>query len=201
MKHIIFITESKSKFNEITNYIKKKETDIVLIMYKPVVELFEIQSLNRNDIIQHKLIDAYADNKNYIDHYKASNPEIDVYIMVEDTSLCIDKLCGFPGTFIKFYLQCLSLENIVKSNWGSNSQSIVTLGLGKITTNGEIFGREFEGMVEGNIVRPQGENGFGFDPIFHPVDANSTNAEMTMDMKEKFNPRIMAFQKVLDYLG
>lgn len=201
MKHIIFITESKSKFNEITNYIKKKETDIVLIMYKPEKELFEVQSFKRNDIIQHKLIDAYADNKHYTDYYMVSNPEIEVYIMVEDTSLCIDKLGGFPGPFIKFYLQCLSLENIVKSNLGSNSQSIVTLGLGKITTNGEMFERVFEGMVEGNIVRPQGENGFGFDPIFHPVNANATNAEMTMDMKEKFNPRIIAFQKILDYLG
>ena len=52
-----------------------------------------------------------------------------------------------------------------------------------------------------NITRPQSLiNGFGFDPIFRPVNSNKTNAEMSMEEKASYNPRILALQKVLDYL-
>mgnify|MGYP003338841820 CR=1 FL=1 len=55
-------------------------------------------------------------------------------------------------------------------------------------------------LVNGHIVDARGTHGFGFDPIFRPISSDKTNAEMSQEEKAGFNPRILAFQKVLEYL-
>lgn len=37
----------------------------------------------------------------------------------------------------------------------------------------------YEGVVEGHIVRPRGDNNFGFDPVFQPMGSEFTLAEVT----------------------
>ena len=59
----------------------------------------------------------------------------------------------------------------------------------------------FEGQVDGKIVIPAGKNGFGFDSIFMPDNSNKTNAQMSMEEKADFNPRIMAFKKIIEYIS
>jgi inosine triphosphate pyrophosphatase len=213
MKHILFVSENVSKYNEIANYLKKIDnSNISIQMIKPELEIQEIQSLDKNEIIIRKLQDAYSSIKSLINH-QLHNQNIlysneGTWIMVEDTALNIAKMGGFPGTFIKYYLQSLPVNSISHANWGSNATSYVTLGIGRYvfssgndTKNNLLSARVFEGFVEGAIIEPRGENGFGFDPIFRPNGSLTTNAEMSMDEKEKYNPRTIAFQKVLDFLG
>jgi len=203
MKHIKFISENVSKYNEIVNYLKKiNNSNISIQMIKPEYEIQEIQSLDRHEIVLKKLNDALIVSKNNLDVQK------ETWIMVEDTSFFIDKMGGFPGPFIKYYLQSLPLNVISYANWGSNATSYVTLGIGRYTfndiniVNNELLStRVFEGFIEGVIVEPRGKNGFGYDPIFKPNGTHKTNAEMSMDEKELFNPRIIAFQKVLDFIA
>jgi len=213
MKHILFVSENVSKYNEIVNYLKKiNNSNISIQMIKPVLEIQEIQSLDRNEIIIRKLQDAFLSIKSLINH-QLHNQNIlysneGTWIMVEDTSLNIAKMGGFPGTFIKYYLQSLPVNSISHANWGSNATSYVTLGISRYvfssdndTKDNLLSARVFEGFVEGAIIEPRGENGFGFDPIFRPNGSLTTNAEMSMDEKEKYNPRTIAFQKVLDFFG
>lgn len=208
MKHIYFVSENVSKYNEIENYLRKSNLNnsnnlnnsIQLQMIKPEFEIQEIQSLDRQEIVLKKLNDAFIESKNNLDVQK------ETWIMVEDTSLCIDKMGGFPGAFIKYYLQSLPINSISYANWGSNATSYVTLGIGRCVfssdnTSSLISSRVFEGFIEGVIVEPRGKNGFGYDPIFKPSNSLITNAEMSMDEKELFNPRTNAFKKVLDFLG
>lgn len=195
-KTIVFITENVNKFAEIQNYITRNQIPIQLTLYKPLSEINEIQSLDRNHIITQKTIDAYNE---YIKHIPNNMP-VDTWIMTEDTSLTIDKLGGFPGPFIKFYLQSIPLMEISSANWGSGASSIVSLGLAKLCPSYQIIPMVFEGIIPGNIVSIAGNNGFGYDPIFKPAKSNHTIAEMSMDDKEQYNARIAAFQKVVNYL-
>jgi len=201
MKYIKFISENVSKYNEIVNYLKKiNNSNISIQMIKPEYEIQEIQSLDRQEIVLKKLNDAFIESKNNLDVQK------ETWIMVEDTSFFIDKMGGFPGPFIKYYLQSLPINSISYANWGSNATSYVTLGIGRCVftsdnTSSLISSRVFEGFIEGVIVEPRGKNGFGYDPIFKPSNSLITNAEMSMDEKELFNPRTNAFQKVLDFIA
>lgn len=235
MKHIYFVSENVSKYKEIENYLRKSNLNnsnnsnisIQLQMIKPEFEIQEIQSLDRSEIVIKKLQDAFSSVKSLINHQsqnqnhnqnisRDSNGESvgeniggsndETWIMVEDTSLCIDKMGGFPGAFIKYYLQSLPINGISYANWGSNATAYVTLGIGRFVfssdnTSSLLSTRVFEGFIEGVIVEPRGKNGFGYDPIFKPSNSLITNAEMSMDEKELFNPRTNAFKKVLDFLG
>jgi len=200
MKHIIFITENVSKYKEIQNYISKSNANISIQMIKPDFELQEIQSLDRQEIVLKKLRDALSASTSLMNLQHILDSEKETWIMVEDTSLCIEKLGGFPGPFIKYYLQSLSLSVISNANWGSKVSSYVSLAIGRYSANNELITRSFENSIEGLIVEPRGTNGFGYDAIFRPEESKNTNAEMTMDEKEKFNPRTKAFQKVIDFL-
>ena len=59
------------------------------------------------------------------------------------------------------------------------------------------------GVVEGVIIgEPRGDGGFGYDPVFVPVDGDgSTFAEMGDDAKNAISHRGRAFRALKDALG
>lgn len=59
----------------------------------------------------------------------------------------------------------------------------------------------FKGKIEGNIVPPQGNNGFGFDAIFQPKGLNKTFAQLSEVEKNKISHRGKAMNAFLDSLG
>ena len=64
-------------------------------------------------------------------------------------------------------------------------------------------GREylFEGIVKGEIIyTPQGEKGFGYDPIFVPEKYTITFAQKSLYEKNKISHRSRAFQKLVQFL-
>jgi non-canonical purine NTP pyrophosphatase (RdgB/HAM1 family) len=205
MRNIIFISENVNKFKELEHYLLISEFNnfIKIQMIKPDNDLLEIQSMNRHEIIKHKLEDAFTCNKLFINsqHFSEMENNIETWIMVEDTSFEIEFMGGFPGPFVKYYLQSIPLIKISNSNLGSNAHSYVNLAIGRLTQYNEIVSVCFEGSIEGNISEPKGNNGFGFDPIFRPKGTNFTNAEMSMEQKEKYNPRTIAFKQVLEFLS
>lgn len=61
----------------------------------------------------------------------------------------------------------------------------------------------FEGIVEGNILtRPVGEGGFGYDPVFAPLEANGLAfAQMSAEAKNAISHRGRATMKLAEYLS
>ena len=122
----------------------------------------------------------------------------------EDTGLEIVALNGAPGVKSARYAG----EN-------SNAQANIDLVLSKIA---DIENRTaqfktvicliwenqtyyFEGVCKGQILsNMQGENGFGYDPIFVPDGATKSFANMTMDEKNTFSHRKKAVMQLFDFL-
>jgi XTP/dITP diphosphohydrolase len=60
----------------------------------------------------------------------------------------------------------------------------------------------FEGICKGQILNNmQGENGFGYDPIFVPDGASKSFANMTMDEKNQYSHRKKAVTQLFEFLG
>jgi XTP/dITP diphosphohydrolase len=60
----------------------------------------------------------------------------------------------------------------------------------------------FEGICKGQILNNmQGENGFGYDPIFVPDGASKSFANMTMEEKNQFSHRKKAVTQLFEFLG
>jgi XTP/dITP diphosphohydrolase len=47
----------------------------------------------------------------------------------------------------------------------------------------------------------QGENGFGYDPIFMPDGASKSFANMTLEEKNQFSHRKKAVAQLFEFLG
>ena len=58
-----------------------------------------------------------------------------------------------------------------------------------------------KGKVEGTIsIKPKGNNGFGYDPIFIPVGKKFTFGEIPPNFKYKIDHRFKAFKKIKKFL-
>lgn len=123
----------------------------------------------------------------------------------EDTGLEVDALNGEPGVRSARYAG-------EDRSFNSNIEKLLTNLAGKAdrtarfrTVISLIMGgteRLFEGICEGKIIAtPQGDNGFGYDPIFVPDGSNKTFAEMTTIEKTEFSHRAKATLKLVAFLN
>ena len=175
--NITFITGNKHKF--------KEAKEILPNLIQQSIDLIEIQEVDPHKIIEAKLLEAYKINKS-------------AYI-VEDTSLFFDCFDSLPGPLIKWFLKDMGnngLYRLVKMYNNNKAEAVVWIGY--INNQGEI--QYFNSSIEGSIVKPVGENGFGWDQIFKPDGYNKTFAEMSFEEKNKISMRKKVFVKLSDYL-
>ena len=122
----------------------------------------------------------------------------------DDTGLIVDALDGAPGVYSARYAgpghdsqanMKLLLANMEgKENRAARFRTVIALVQGKET-------HLFDGVVEGEITfTPAGNSGFGYDPVFKPVESNVTFAEMDADAKNAISHRGRATAKLIDYL-
>lgn len=122
----------------------------------------------------------------------------------DDTGLEIEALNGEPGVYSARYAgedknaganMNKVLEKMAKiNNRKARFRTVISLII-----NGEE--RQFEGVVEGEILREKrGNSGFGYDPIFRPTGFQETFAEMNLAAKNKISHRGRAVEKLIQYL-
>lgn len=59
----------------------------------------------------------------------------------------------------------------------------------------------WHGKMPGHIAEaPEGDNGFGYDPLFVPAGLDVTSAELTPDEKDSISHRGIAVREFVDYL-
>ena len=138
------------------------------------------------------------------DHYGVS-------CFADDTGLEVDALNGAPGVLSARYaggeghdseanMRKLLHELGNNNNRKARFRTVIALIL---KNNGETAATQqlFEGIVNGEIIREkQGEEGFGYDPLFQPDGYNETFAQLGVGIKNKISHRARATQKLAEYL-
>jgi len=122
----------------------------------------------------------------------------------EDTGLEITALGGAPGVKSARYagedstpranIDLVLSKMIGIENRAAQFRTIICL----IWKNQTYY---FEGICKGQIlIAMQGENGFGYDPIFIPDGASKSFANMTMEEKNQFSHRKKAVTQLFEFL-
>ena len=129
----------------------------------------------------------------------------------DDTGLEVDALDGGPGVFTARFgamngygeshdananIQCLLDKLKDATTRKARFRTVIAL-----VQNGKE--KLFEGIVEGNILmQPVGEGGFGYDPVFAPIEADGLAfAQMSAEAKNAISHRGRATKKLADFLA
>ena len=180
-KRIVFASNNKNKLKEI----------------KAIFKDFDILSLN--DVNCN--LDIIEDGKTFYDNAlkKASTIYnfIKIPVIADDSGLCIEVLNNWPGVMTKRIISGTdkerNLEIIKRLEKESNKKARVVCSL--VYYDGENI-IESTKEIRGKIVKPRGEYGFGFDPIFE-MDNKKTLAELTEDEKNSCSARYLACESIL----
>ena len=133
-----------------------------------------------------------------------------VACFADDTGLEVTALDGEPGVYTARFgamngygeshdadanIQCLLDKMEEAEDRRARFRTVVALVM-----NGEEH--LFEGIVEGEIlVQKVGESGFGYDPVFAPIEAGGLSfAQMPAEEKNTISHRGRAIMKLVDFL-
>lgn len=139
---------------------------------------------------------------------KAVTPKEDFLILADDSGLCVDALDGRPGLYSARYAptQDEKIEKLLsemQNKTDKNAKFICAMTL--LNDKGEMIFKTI-GECKGKIAQLRaGSNGFGFDPIFIPVEGQNgtetkTLAQMPSDTKNQISHRAKALHSIIDYL-
>ncbi len=189
MKKIVFATHNAHKLEEVRMILKDKFevvglTDIGCFEEIPeTAETLEENALAKAQFVVDKYgMDCFAD----------------------DTGLEVDALNGKPGVYSARYagepsnsfnnVQKILTEMDGETNRKAQFRTVIAL----VEKDKIVY---FEGIIKGQIGRElQGNNGFGYDPIFIPEGSDISFAQMDSTRKNTISHRALAIQKLVDYL-
>ncbi len=134
--------------------------------------------------------------------------KMSVPVLADDSGLEVDALGGEPGVYSARY----SGENATdESNTQKLLKALESVPYDKRTArfvcvmclvmpDGTVY--DTRGDSEGIILtEPQGDNGFGYDPVFYNEFYKKTFAEMTIDEKNAISHRGIALEKMREILN
>lgn len=178
MKSIFFITSNRGKFEEVQALMPFVE--------QLDIDLPELQEIDARNIIKFKLLEAL--------NYKKGSE-----LIVEDTSLYMECLGGLPGPLAKWFLKTIGNNGLadIAEKFGNRRARAKTI-VGYARSPEEVH--FFEGMIQGTIVAPRGEFGFGWDSIFQPDGYSKTFAEMTREEKNAVSMRRIALNGLQKFM-
>ena len=187
---IVFATNNPNKLKEIQSLIPKE------------IEIISLKEIGCNEDIP-ETGDTLKANAFQKAQYIKDNFNYDCF--ADDTGLEIDELNGDPGVYSARYAG-------PERNANANMNKILNELKGKKNRKAQfrtaialiLKGEEhlFEGKVEGYISKDkQGNEGFGYDPIFIPENNTRSFAQMSMQEKGAISHRGRAVNKLVAYLN
>ncbi len=173
LAELVFVTSNLSKLSEAEEILGVK-------LDHRALDMMEVQSLDLEEVVVGKATAAYR---------RIGSP-----VLVEDTSLELAGMGGFPGPLIRWMLASVGPDGICRiaqafADNGATARCMACAADG----SREIFGL---GEVQGRIARsPRGSRGFGWDSAFIPdVGNGKTFAEMEETAKNSISHRRRAFE-------
>jgi inosine triphosphate pyrophosphatase len=177
MKDVVFITGNLKKAEYLSKLLEYPIEHIK-------IDLDEIQSLDVREVVTYKLHQAYK--------------QVQRPVLVEDVSLEFSALGKLPGTFIKWFLEEMSLEDICHLLDGKERGAWARCVYGYYDGSDEAY---FEGGMPGSIaLSPAGSGGYGWDRIFIPEGYTTTRAELSPVDDDKTYLLIKPLEQVKAFL-
>lgn len=149
------------------------------------VDLPEIQSLDIGEVLEAKADEAWR--------------RVGRALVVEETSLELEALQGFPGPLVKWMLEAVGSVGIARTAHALGDRR-VRARCRLLFVDGErrLAG---EGVTEGELVlEARGSAGFGWDPVFRPAESDRTYAELGPTEKDRIGHRGRAWRDLLSAL-
>jgi XTP/dITP diphosphohydrolase len=175
---LLFVTSNPGKVREV-------EAILGIPVEQLTLDVPEIQSLDVEEVVRQKALSAFA---------HAGRP-----VLVEDTGLYLDALSGLPGALVRWFLATIGPAGICAlippgADRGARARTAVALCDGETV---EVMTGETCGVIAS---APTGAGGFGWDPIFRPIGASHTFAEMDQAEKNRFSMRRQALERLRERL-
>jgi len=167
-----------NKYKEIHEILKQHEISVKFLKRK----LREIQANSLNKIAAEKS--------------KAAYNMISMPVLVEDDGLFIHGLKGFPGPYSSFVFSSIGNEGILKLLSGSRKREACFLSILVYNDGTEL--KRFFGKTEGKISLQPSGHGWGYDPIFVPMDSDLTFGE-SRAVKMQYSHRAKAVSSFVNW--
>lgn len=189
MQEIVFATNNQHKLSELRRIVGKR---------------FSILSLS--DIGCHEDIPETADTLrgNALQKARYVREHYGYDCFADDTGLMVDALGGEPGVYSARYAgpghdSAANMRLLLENMRGVTDRSARFVTVIALILNGKE--QTFEGCVEGEILTaPEGDGGFGYDPVFRPQESDISFALMTADAKNAISHRGRATARLMEYL-
>ena len=184
---IIFATGNKGKLKEVKKIFNNTDFEIISLAELGFTE--EIEETG-NTFEQNAFIKA----ETIFEKYKMP-------VIADDSGLMVEQLNGQPGVYSARYAgeNATYEDNNKKLLYELNkfpqphlAKFVCCAVFVNVKTRFSVTGE-----LEGEIIKEyKGSNGFGFDPIFKPLEFEQTLAEMGIIEKNKISHRAKAFEKL-----
>ena len=167
----------------------------------------DIQLLSLNDLNYHDEIEESAATLEGNALLKATHvfTLFKLPCFADDSGLEVEALDNRPGVYSARYAGEPKNDerNIAKllddlkefTNRSARFRTVISLILPTTSLS-------FEGIIEGEITHEKkGSNGFGYDPVFQPIESSITFAQMSMEQKNTISHRALALEKMISFLS
>ena len=187
---IVFATNNPNKLKEIQSLIPKE------------IEIISLKEIGCNEDIP-ETGDTLEANAFQKAHYIKDNFNYDCF--ADDTGLEIDELNGDPGVYSARYAgpernANANMNKVLNELKGKKNRKAQFRTAIALTLNNEEH--LFEGEIKGIFSDvKQGNEGFGYDPIFIPENDIRSFAQMSMQEKGAISHRGRAVKKLVAYLN
>jgi XTP/dITP diphosphohydrolase len=189
MKQLIFVTHNAHKAEEVKAIINNT---------------FEIKNLSDINFFDEIPETGNTFKENALQKAQYINQKLGCNCFADDSGLSVDALNGEPGVLSARYAgepsnsqrNTEKLLDALKNE--TNRKAQFTTIIAVILNEQTYF---FEGIIHGTITKtPQGNGGFGYDPIFIPDGYDKTFAELPAEIKNKISHRAIAMQKFQQFI-
>lgn len=172
MNEIYFVSHNIYKYSEIKSILNNRITDLHLKFCKRNITEIQDQKIEKIAIEKAKL--AYNIVKKPI--------------IIEDDGLFINSLNGFPGQYSSYVLKSIGNRGIIRLLKGYKDRSAFFKSI-FVYSNG-ISVKVFYGKINGKISSTIKDDGWGYDPIFIPLNNNNdNNSDTTFAKLSKTNKK------------